>query len=152
MLISVGAVHWWYYRHIPGQCILKLYPEFGTNNIQQSGLSRSHHNKDHQVFFFHYAFPNFIPLGPTAMHLMWNRLRPWDFTAVYSLLGQPYANPMSKIWSSKVCSVKQSIKRTMDTHCWKNNQVHNSLGWQTFLQVILSRFYFTGVGFGSTLK
>jgi hypothetical protein len=51
----------------------------------QSGLNREHHTKDHQVFFFHYAFPNFIPLGPTAMHIMWKRLRPWSFEAVYSL-------------------------------------------------------------------
>jgi hypothetical protein len=37
------------------------------------------------VFFFQYAFPNFVPLGPTAMQTMWKRLLPWDFEAVYSL-------------------------------------------------------------------
>ncbi|RBR25697.1 uncharacterized protein FIESC28_01660 [Fusarium coffeatum] len=64
--------------HFPGSSVLHW-----NNNI--SRLNRLHHTKDHQVFFFHYAFSNFIPLGPTAMHLMWNRLRPWHFTAVYSL-------------------------------------------------------------------
>ena len=46
---------------------------------------RDHHSTRHQTFFFHYAFPNFIPLGPTPMHTMWKRLRPWTFNAVYSL-------------------------------------------------------------------
>lgn len=53
--------------------------------ISQSGLVRDHHNENHQVFFFQYAFPNFVPLGPTAMHAMWKRLRPWNFTSLYSL-------------------------------------------------------------------
>jgi hypothetical protein len=59
--------------------------KIGSLTLRQSGLNRSHHRKDHQVFFFHYAFPNFVPLGPTAMHTMWKRLRDWEFTAVYSL-------------------------------------------------------------------
>ncbi|KAM0306226.1 hypothetical protein ACHAPM_000787 [Fusarium culmorum] len=64
--------------HFPGSSVLHW-----NNNI--SGLNRAHHNENHQIFLFHYAFPNFIPLGPTAMRLMWKRLRPWDFTSVYSL-------------------------------------------------------------------
>ncbi|RGP74751.1 metallo-beta-lactamase family [Fusarium sporotrichioides] len=74
--------------HFPGSSILHWNDNIFTGDtigISLSGLNRSHHNKNHQVFFFHYAFPNFIPLGPTAMRLMWKRLRPWDFTAVYSL-------------------------------------------------------------------
>ncbi|KGQ05210.1 Uncharacterized protein ymaE [Beauveria bassiana D1-5] len=56
--------------------------------ISQSGLVRSHHSNDHQVFFFHYAFPNFIPLGPTAMLEMWQRLKGWEFTSLFSLFYQ----------------------------------------------------------------
>ncbi|CAI6091872.1 unnamed protein product [Clonostachys chloroleuca] len=74
--------------HFPGSSVLHWNKNIFTGDsigISQSGLSRSHHSKDHQVFFFHYAFPNFVPLGPTAMHTMWKRLRVWEFTAVYSL-------------------------------------------------------------------
>lgn len=58
---------------------------YPSNIHLQSGLIRSHHSERHQVFFFQYAFPNFIPLGPTAMHEMWKRLKPWDFKSLYSL-------------------------------------------------------------------
>ncbi|KAF7196741.1 hypothetical protein HII31_02111 [Pseudocercospora fuligena] len=51
----------------------------------QSGLNLSNHTKEHQVFFFHYAQPNFIPLGPTGMHSMWKRLSKWDFHTLHSL-------------------------------------------------------------------
>ncbi|KAM0443956.1 hypothetical protein ACHAQK_002703 [Fusarium lateritium] len=74
--------------HFPGSSVLHWNGKIFTGDtigISLSGLNRSHHNKDHQVFFFHYAFPNFIPLAPTAMHLMWKRLRVWDFTSLYSL-------------------------------------------------------------------
>jgi hypothetical protein len=76
-------VYWRYDRYFSGKS--PLYTREHVLITLKSGLSRAHHNENHQVFFFHYAFPNFIPLGPTAMRLMWKRLRPWDFTAVYSL-------------------------------------------------------------------
>ncbi|KAK2606066.1 hypothetical protein QQS21_003584 [Conoideocrella luteorostrata] len=74
--------------HFPGSSMLHWEGNIFVGDsigVSQSGLVRSHHNERHQVFFFQYAFPNFIPLGPTAMHLMWKRMQPWDFTALYSL-------------------------------------------------------------------
>lgn len=32
-----------------------------------------------------WAYPNFIPLSPTVLHTMWNRLKPFEFNAVHSL-------------------------------------------------------------------
>ncbi|KAJ3498327.1 hypothetical protein NLG97_g1209 [Lecanicillium saksenae] len=74
--------------HFPGSSALHWNDNLFVGDsigISQSGLIRSHHNARHQVFFFHYAFPNFIPLGPTAMLEMWKRLEPWRFTSLFSL-------------------------------------------------------------------
>lgn len=86
--------------------------------LLQSGLSRSHHTKEHQVFFFHYAFPNFIPLGPTAMQLMWKRLRPWDFSALYSLFYQ------TTVRDSKV---KQMVLNSMQRQAMHQENTDHSL-------------------------
>ncbi|EGX91587.1 metallo-beta-lactamase family protein [Cordyceps militaris CM01] len=77
--------------HFPGSSALHWNNNLFVGDsigISQSGLVRSHHNHKHQTFFFHYAFPNFIPLGPTAMLEMWKRLEKWDFTSVFSLFYQ----------------------------------------------------------------
>ncbi|TQV90726.1 hypothetical protein V2A60_006934 [Cordyceps javanica] len=74
--------------HFPGSSALHWNENLFVGDsigISQSGLVRAHHNKNHQVFFFHYAFPNFIPLGPTAMLEMWERLERWEFTSLFSL-------------------------------------------------------------------
>ncbi|OAA70421.1 metallo-beta-lactamase family protein [Cordyceps fumosorosea ARSEF 2679] len=74
--------------HFPGSSALHWNKNLFVGDsigISQSGLVRSHHNKRHQTFFFHYAFPNFIPLGPTAMLEMWKRLESWEFESLFSL-------------------------------------------------------------------
>jgi hypothetical protein len=74
--------------HFPGSSMLHWSNKIFVGDsigVSLSGLNREHHEGKHQVFFFQYAFPNFVPLGPTAMRTMWKRLLPWDFEAVYSL-------------------------------------------------------------------
>ncbi|KAF5020210.1 hypothetical protein F66182_7775 [Fusarium sp. NRRL 66182] len=74
--------------HFPGSSALHWSDNLFVGDsigISMSGLSRSHHSGRHQTFFFQYAFPNFVPLGPTAMLQMWKRLQPWNFKALYSL-------------------------------------------------------------------
>ena len=44
-----------------------------------------------------WAYPNFIPLSPSVLQIMWERLRPFEFHSVHSLfIGRDIRDPRVK--------------------------------------------------------
>ncbi|QPC60003.1 hypothetical protein HYE67_002234 [Fusarium culmorum] len=112
--------------HFPGSSVLHWNNNIFTGDtigISLSGLNRAHHNENHQIFLFHYAFPNYIPLGPTAMRLIWKRLCPWDFTSVYSLFFTTTVHESSVKEIILESMKRQAIHQENDAHPLMQEQI-----------------------------